>query len=290
MDKLSPQLVITRIEYEKLTHAGLRNGELNFVSSLINSWLASYPNDLPSTLLNAKVLFLRRRPSEAIQHLTNVLLRDPEFLEAYKLLSIIGGNVDEKAVKSFMFILGGTTLDISSIYPWAVTLRAVRMGIRKGDLNNIEKLITSLLENEPNNPLVALSHCQYLIRKKDVLHSLAVVQQYLEKWPECLQFSLILADLKMQDGEESEAINLLHQCVSKDPSGQVLRRMFGEKHEFAALWDQNQKINLEIPIPSSVGVALEWNKLNSGNYSSNHLGSEERLFESTKNKKEKNEK
>ena len=290
MEKLSSQLVISRLEYEKLTHAGLRNGELNFVSSLIDSWLASYPNDLPSTLLNAKVLFLKRRNKEAIQCLTNVLVCDPEFLQAYMLLSDIGGNVDEKAVKSFMFILGGTTLDISSIYPWAVTLRAVRMGIRRGDLNNIEKLLTGLLENEPNNPLVALSHCQYLIRKNDVFQSFAIVQQYLEKWPECIQFSLILADLKMQDGEESEAINLLHQCVSKDPSGQVLRRMFGEKHEFCALWDQNQKIYLDIPIPSSVGVALEWNKLNTGNFTSNHHGPEEISIQSTKNGREENKK
>jgi hypothetical protein len=280
MDKLSAQLKISREDYEKLTQAGLRNGELIFVISLTDSWLASYPNDLFSDLHKAKGLILQRRPREAIQCLTNVLLRDPEFLEAYMLLSEIGGNVDEKAVKSFMFILGGTTLDISLIYPWAVTLRAIRMGIRKGELENTGKLLTGLLKSESNNPLVALAHSQYLIQTQEPLFSLPIVQQYHEKWPECLQFSLMTADLKMQNGEESEAINLLHQCVSKDPSGQVLRRMYGGNHEFGSLWDQNQRITLDMPIPSSVGVALEWNKLDAGNSYSDGLGREGPILQS----------
>jgi len=263
-DELSEKLVISRFDYEKLIQTGLKMGEFAFIESLISCWLDSYPCDLISELYQSKVLFLQKRIEEATHQVTQILTRDPEFLEAYQLLADISENVNDKAVESFIFILGGTTLDISNIYPWAVTLRSVRLGIRKNELENTGKLLKGLLRNENNNPLVALAHSQYVMLKSDPTFSLPVVQAYHTKWPECLQFSILLADLKMKIGEETEAIRLLHQCVAFDPAAQVLKRMFGDKHEFISLWNQNQRINLEIPVPSSIGVALNWNKLTAG--------------------------
>ncbi len=262
---MNKQLVISRIEYEKLIAAGLKNGEYTFVETIVSAWLNSFPSDLPSELHLARVLNLQKKRDEAIKHITQILMRDPEFIDAYRLMSELGGNVDNRAVKSFLYILGGTTADISTIYPWAVTLRAVRMSIRKNDLDNTEKMLNNLLDKEAENPLVAIAHSLFIKLKQNPLNSLTIIQGYHQKWPECLQFSIMLAELLMKKGKEPEAIDLLHKCVSFDPSGQVVRRLLGEKHEFISLWVHEQTIILDTQIPSSVAVSLNWNKLSAGN-------------------------
>ena len=273
---MSGEIIIKKPEYERIINAGFKNGELNFVSNLVNLWLNQYPNDIKSEFYLTKFLLLQNDKNEAVKRITKILLRDLEFFEAYELLKELKGDIDKKAVTSFMFVLSGTTENISKIYPWAVTLRSVRMGIRKNDLNNSEKLINNLLENEPNNPLVALAHCQLLIKKK--ASDISIFKKYHHHWPECIQFALFYAKEKFDLHEEADAVRLLHMCAVNDPGGQVAHRILNTNDELLSYWDSQQSIKLNIQIPSSIAVSLNWNQLPLGNKNSRKTNDFENKF------------
>ncbi|MDP2965769.1 MAG: C25 family cysteine peptidase [Pelolinea sp.] len=254
----------SRNNFEKINTTGIKVGEFSFLKELINNWTAQYPNDLRCEYFLASIAHLESKPRDAVEHLTGLLMRDPENVEAYELLYKVDDVQDKKAVASFIHVLTGKIDDISTIFPWAVTLRAVRNGIRKGELANSEKLLRNLLGQEDNNPLVAIEHCRLSSIKDDSPLFRHLSEIYSNRWPECLQFKLFSVLAMIRTNEEVEAVKILHSCVSYDPEGVVARRMFGADHEFFSLWLKDQFIDLDIQIPSSIAVALKWNLLPEG--------------------------
>ena len=125
-------------------------------------------------------------------------------------------------------------------------------------------------DGHPSTPLAAITHLQICLAKPDyppqALQVLA--NMYHTQWPECLQFTLLLADFLMDTGQEEDAVALLHLAVSQDSAGQVAQRLWGPAHPYRALWPDQFEIQpgqpgcpQEIPIPASVTAALGWNQL-----------------------------
>jgi len=255
---------ITRTKYHQIAKAGLSTGNLDFVELLANSWLSEFPGDIQSKFFLAQASLLRDNSALSAKYLTQILLRDPENIEAYELLFQNRELKDQKAVASFIHVISGRTDDISVIFPWAVTLRAARNGIRRGELNQSEKLLRQLLAQEENNPLVAIEHCRLSSIKDEnsVFSHIAAI--YHERWPECVQFKLFSALALHRDNDEINSVSQLHQCLADDPEGIVATRILGSSHEFLTIWQNNQAIHIDYQIPSSIAVSLEWNRLNSG--------------------------
>jgi len=287
----------SRSDYEKIVTAGLKVGEFSFLKDLINTWLSSFPNDLRSDFFLSNIAFLEDETDDAIEKLSGLLLRDPENIEGFELLGKLEGVQDRKAVASFIHVLSGKITDISSIFPWAVTLRAVRSGIRKGEFTHSETLLRSLLGQENNNPLVAIEHCRLSSIKDESPLFRHLAEIYSSRWPDCLQFKIFLSLAMLKSKEEAEAVKMLHACISLDPEGVVARRMLGVGHEFLSLWEGNQAIDLDIQIPSSIAVALKWNLLAEGKKgnlsmkSSEEMTTEEETIRTSENRyRLKNEK
>ena len=255
---------LSRSDFEKIITAGLKVGEFSFLKDLIDRWLSFFPNDLQSDYFLSNIAFLEDKPNDAIEKISGLLLRDPENVEGYELLNKLDGVQDKKAVASFIHVLTGKITDISTIFPWAVTLRAVRNGIRKGELDHSETLLRNLLGQENNNPLVAIEHCRLSSIKDENALFRHLAEIYSSRWPECLQFKIFTAISMLKTNEEAEAVNILHSCLSFDPEGVVVRRMLGTGHEFLSLWQSDQAIELDAQIPSSIAVALKWNLLPEG--------------------------
>ena len=292
----------SRSDYTKIVAAGLKVGEFSFLKDLISNWLTHFPNDLQSELFLSNIAFLEDESNEAIEKLSGLLLRDPENVEGFELLSKLDGIQDRKAVASFIHVLTGKISDISSIFPWAVTLRAVRNGIRKGEFAHSETLLRNLLGQENNNPLVAIEHCRLSSIKDESPLFRHLAEIYSSRWPDCLQFKVFTALAMLKTNEEAEAVKILHACLSFDPEGIVARRMLGVGHEFLSLWQGDQSFEFDAQIPSSIAVALKWNLLPEGEKSNSSMKSYEELtseeeavksFENryriTKDKKEKSD-
>jgi hypothetical protein len=255
---------INKASYHQIAKAGLNTGELDFVEQLAKTWLKEFPGDIQSEFFLAQAAFLRDNSALSAQLLTRILLRDPENIEAYELLLQNRELKDQKAVASFIHVISGRTDDISSIFPWAVTLRAARSGIRRGELIQSEKLLRQLLAQEENNPLVAIEHLRLSSIKDENSVFIHISSIYRDRWPECIQFKIFSALALHRNKNEIHSVNLLHQCLAVDPEGLIVARMLGDSHEFLALWQVNQALEIDFQIPSSIAVSLEWNRLNSG--------------------------
>ncbi len=185
---------------------------------------------------------------------------------------------NKKALNSAIHVLTGRMEDIAEIYPWAVTLRAVRQGIRKKEYAHSEKLLRKIISSEQENLLAVVEHCRLSCQVDESKTMLQLVEIYHKRWPNCIQVDLWRAKALFESGKETDAVSLLHSCVGKDPAGLVAERMWGSGHEFSSLWPKLQTIDLTLQVPSSIAVALNWNQLNTGEiegakYTSHRAGS-----------------
>ena len=90
---------------------------------------------------------------------------------------------------------------------------------------------------------------------------LSYTGDFASKWPECLHFQLWQAQAFFQKGEDARAVALLHTCASRDATGQVARRIWGENHPYIPLWPASFEIELDIALPADVASYLGLNVL-----------------------------
>lgn len=255
-------------EYQRLYNAGQRTGEISFLKNLIRSWLKKYPNDIQSNIFKAEIDFAGNNNQDAKGTIKSVLERDPENYACYELLAEHSKEKD-KYIYSAIHVLSGKTREINEIFTWAITLRAVKNEIKRNNFINANKLLRSAISEDPNNILVALEHFRISRELNDVRSNFQLAKIYNKRWQYCIHFKIWMAIIKMNSGNETEAVNLLHSCAHSDPGGYVIRRLLGNEHEFLSILPKDQAIFYNQQIPTSVAVSLDWNRLKSGNKGQN---------------------
>jgi len=257
-------VAINRSDLEKIYNAGLKTTQFSFLNELLQQWLDKYPGDIDCRFKVAQINHLQTNDRAASRQLEDILISDPEFVPAYELLSRLGIAENRKAINSALHVLTGKVDDINEIYPWAVTLRAVRQGIRKKEYSQSEKLLRNLIVAEQQNLLAVIEHCRLSSLVDESKTLLQLTEIYHKRWPNCLQIDLWRAKAMYDTDREAEAITLLHNCVSRDPGGITATRMWGIGHDFSSLWPKQQTVELTLQIPSNLSVALNWNRLGAG--------------------------
>jgi tetratricopeptide (TPR) repeat protein len=282
----SPDQPLPRELLLTLLNTALSTGELRYARRLCTAWLASYPGDLQVNLLQARAYFIESSPSlrqNALPILEEICQQDPEYLEAQELLASarqLSGNTNHLVAKACANALShghavkvGKNGRVSSWAKYVFEARDALHRVQAGEPQQIDKaeyFIHKALLESPDTPLAAIVHLKMISSKaampKDAASNLA--QIYHERWPNCLQFQLALADAWMEQGETNQAVDLLHQVVAKDITGQVPRRMWGEQHRYTALWPESLVASptgsnnpQNIPIPAAVASSLGWNQL-----------------------------
>jgi hypothetical protein len=282
----SPDQPMSRDLLLTLLDTALRTGELRYARRLCTAWLAIYPGDLQVNLLYARAFYKDKSPSlqlHALPILEELCKLDPEFLEAQELLAevrLLAGSTKHLVAKACANALThghpvktGKGEHISSWAKYVYEARCALNYVKAGDYQHIDKaeyFIHKALVENPDTPLAAVVHLR-LIESKGSMPKLAVrslAQIYHERWPECLQFQLTLSDELMESGESNQAVDLLHQVVSKDVAGQVPTRMWGEHHQYISIWPSFLEANStgpnspqHIPIPAAVASRLGWNQI-----------------------------
>ena len=251
-------------EYQRIFRTGLRTGEVQFLINLINSWLEKYPNDIQSNIFKAEVDFADKNSLEAKRGLLSILESDPENLACYELLAK-QSKENDKYLNSAMYVFSGKIREIDDIFPWATTLRAVKNELKRNNILNAEKLLKSAIADDPNNILIAIEHYRISLKTNDFRSNSQLVKIYHRRWQDCLHFKIWMAMAKMNSGNETEAVALLHSCVQSDPEGIVIKRLLGRGHEYLSIWPKERGIFYNQQIPTSIAISLDWNRLNSGN-------------------------
>jgi hypothetical protein len=278
---------LNRPDLLSLVNISLSIGETRYARRLALAWLSSFPGDLAVSLLHAQSFLQEHQPRQALPLLEILCGKDPEFSAAQKMLlrTRQALNLPFDEAHAIHIALGGRPLPKSILPKWAIATREARailersaqkdglksdQGLIMLPLAKAEQLIHQALIENPATPMAAITHLKIEIARPD-FPKLAVrdlAQAYHDRWPECVFFTLILADTLMDSGVADQSVALLHQAVTQDIAGQVAARLWAPHHPYRALWPEKLEIGpeavskpQELPIPASVAVALGWNQL-----------------------------
>lgn len=259
---------VERSAFISILRTGLDVGETRFVRRSALVWLASYPGDLLISMLHAKALVNEGRTAQALPILEAVWNTDPEFLEAQDLLNHVrraSGRESKGGGPASVFALGGRPSSHEALPEWSRLLRQARQAMARKDFTRAEECVLKALQAEPENILIAITHLNVDSQQSLPLEAIRnVAELYHQRWPNCLQFTLLLAHSLMDGGESDRAVTLLHQAVAHDIAGQVPERLWGPDHPYCSLWPKDLEVKMEVAIPAGVASVLGWNQLTAG--------------------------
>ncbi len=259
--------LFSRHDFLRILEAGLACANYRFIRQAALTWLAMFPGDMTVTLFLAKAMMGEGKYQSAVTTLEKLVNADPELLESNQAMAgayHLAGSAKHAQAQACVEVLSGGTGRAEKMPSWAAQLSQVRRLARRGDLSGAEKLVHQVVSQEPDLRLAAVMHLHIDKQFQEETTVYQLANLYHERWPDCLQFSLYLAELKMARGDENSAVNLLHECVSNDLTGQVAERLWGKDHRYKPLWPEGLKIDLQMGIPSEVAVKLGWNQLPQG--------------------------
>jgi len=234
--------------------------------SAIN-WLTIYPGDLEVQYWLAQILLLEGKSLQALPILEKICKQDPEFGEAHLALSKIEEgrtNLQKQIALGCAYSIGILEDQIENLPVWSPFLLRGRLALKAGLYDEAEQLIHQVIGMNLDVPLPAIYHLALSQARgqENSVYQLAMI--YHQRWPECLQFSLSLADAKIQQSDEKDSVELLHQCVSNDSNGQVAKRLWGKDHRYQLIWPAPLEIDFGLSIPADVSGRLGWNRLSPG--------------------------
>ncbi|HPH97686.1 MAG TPA: C25 family cysteine peptidase [Anaerolineaceae bacterium] len=254
LTRMEPSHPISRPRLLSLLNAALGVQEYRFVRQVALTWLAIYPGDLMVQFLLAQSFIGDQKSSQARPILEKLCQVDPEFVEAAEWLSRI-------SIGSASKTLAADYLSQSNLRH---AVKASQKALVSARYEDAETITRKTLVEFPDSPLPAIEQLRIALKKEDMdtLQNLAML--YHQRWPECIQFSLFLAEALLVNGDETGAVALLHQCATRDATGQVACRIWGEDHPYRPLWAEHFSMIMDIPIPAAVARLLGMNQLVAG--------------------------
>jgi tetratricopeptide (TPR) repeat protein len=258
--------MISRKSFIKILYAAFETNSFRFARQSVEFWLSKFPGDLEVSFYMAKALLWEGNSCDAIELLINICRLDPEYVEALELLA--KAQCEEEAstqidALSCVYAMGKSIEKDFPVPEWSFLFRSAWQSFLGEQFEVAEDLIRQVVALKPDLPLAAILHLMIAKARKNIAsHQLANI--YHSRWPDCLQFSLILAEMNMEIGNEADAVDLLHRCVTRDVIGQVSSRLWGAQHPYKTLWPQSFNIEFDLPIPAPVASYLGWNKLPPG--------------------------
>lgn len=262
-----------RSEMLSLLDSAMFAASYRFARQISLMWLAYFPGDLPVRLKYGHLLLKAGQKDQAIQHLTDLCLADPEYLAAWQLLSdaLDGYSKNPAAIDSSFFIadcqsalhaLGGSVIPAAPLPSWAEGVLRARQALSQGQIIEAEEHIHQVLVVDPLPALAAVTHL-HILRASD-LPSLAVQnlsEFYCQRFQIAVAPRYILAESLMDSGETDKAVALLHQGASMDVTGQVAHRIWGAGNPYSDIWPDKLEAPIDLPIPADVAALYGRNRL-----------------------------
>jgi len=266
MQLSNPQITrsLSRSTLLSVLNSSVELNELRFARQMSLTWLSNYPGDLEVNRVLARVFLAEGKSGQAVQILEKICRMDPEDILSQKMLAQAYGHANRTEYERVLvdvFVLG-QRVDSSIAMPgWSTILRNARRALVEGNLGSAETMTYQVLALTQDQVLAAVTHLEVMRANHDQANLLKFAQMYNNQWPDTVAFKLALAEAKMETGDESAAVSLLHQALASDAAGQVTWRWWGESHPYKPLWPERLEIVLDIAIPASVAAALGWNRL-----------------------------
>ncbi len=247
--------------------------EYGFIRKASLGWLAAFPGDLSVQLFHAQAVAKDLNTDQATTQVEKICQADPEYVEAQELrfeISLSGGNLGRIYGELYSLLPNKRIFrdpDVRGILPeWANVLAQIRSCINKNDLDGATEKLPGLLGLNPGSALAAVTHLAILLQDPDTPEMAVrqLAEHYQEKWPDCIAPTLILADALIKGGQSNRGVGMLHKAASRDVTGQVAKRLWGENHQYQNLWLDVLQTHIDVRVPAAVGGALGWNQLPAG--------------------------
>lgn len=259
--------MIERQRFVELLKAGLESNSFQFIRQAATVWLASYPGDLEVNLILAQALIKEGHGSMATPILEKILRNDTEYVDALRVAEsqFAAADKDKAAVCSGLLqALGYAPGDGSNLPVWGVKLYLAYQGLKNGTLDKAKSSLMEVMTAGNAPSLAGIIHLMIAAKENDLTARLNLGRVYHNRWPDCVQISLLLAKSWMESDHQDEAVDLLHECAALDPSGQIPARIWGSSFEFKPLYPEKMQVVESFAIPAGVSSKLGLNHLTSG--------------------------
>lgn len=296
----SPSKPLPRQVMLRLLRTAISLGEWRYARTAAQAWLAAFSGDIEVQLLLAHALLIGNIPTntkQAHRILQELVTVDPENLQAYQLLITAchrlkldtrsisaciralekqehlhkqknkpSGNWPEKLHKAQALLLAPSASSAKGI----AQTKAQIQNLIHGALADAHK---DGQKDGYGAILSAVIHLRFVLTQESLplLAERSLALSYHQRWPKCLPLMLGLAECLMENGEQEQAVALLHQAATLDTAGQTAIRLWGSNHPYRSLWPDRIEIApgspvnpQNIPIPAPVAAAMGWNQLPSG--------------------------
>ncbi|NMB54372.1 MAG: hypothetical protein GYA15_06685 [Leptolinea sp.] len=253
-------------QFCQLLEKAIQIPQPRFVRQAAAAWLGMCPGDLKIQGYMAAAQLFEGKKEQAAEIIQKVLKIDPEFREGYEvLLKCLPENASSRAgILSNIYILGGKITSAAEQPEWVQNLRAARLSYINQQVSTAEKYLHKAIGAANDNVLCAILHLQITRANSDTQAVQNLASLYSQRWPDCVLFSLYLAEAQMELGSEVLAVNLLHDSAAKDSGAQVAVRIWGKEFPYKSIWPEINNFEFNIPVPSSVAAIMGWNQLGTG--------------------------
>ena len=218
MDQINRTQIIT------LSNAAYQLGQFGESRKILVAWLRKYPNDLWIRYRLAIILYKLNEFEKAIRLSELIVSEDPEFYEVWGLLAVLYPDMsaDRKLAE----------------------YRARKLQNREEKKERGLKALFSRrqqqeeveIENDEFDILTAVNNAKMLLNDEDRMSSCRILNIYYRRWPQTIQFKLILGHVLNQMQREDEGMAIVQSAVNSDITGQVGKRIWPEGNPYGNLW------------------------------------------------------
>ena len=252
-----------------IMNASLKTANYKFAEQLAEEWLAIYPGDIDVANKFALNKLFSGVHTDAVEIAHRQFIKDPLNIELLATLKAIKNNLGEKYKDIFScetadYILNGKIESSEYYVGWPTILKSAYKQFNVNAIDKAEVLLHQVMSIKPNYVLTAILHLLITHKRGDLPSTLKLADLYHRRWPECLQISLILADVKIQSGDDAGGMQLMHECVVKDIAGVAAKRLWNDRFRYQPMWPDTLEIPLERPIPYDISALFGWTSLTEG--------------------------
>jgi len=256
--------MIDRDTLLSLLQAARAAGRPDYARSLSADWLARWPNDLDVQFVMAQVEVEQGDPGSAARRLRQVIAADPECVEAYDLLAVAARAAGDP-LRATLASSSGRALrkqvGDDGAPSWLRHLTVAQQQLESGKAKAAVEEAKEALQSDPDVPLPALVLMRSLHACGDNAAAVATARAAYDRWPECVAFSLTLADDLLRRGEHARAVEYLHRAAANDPTGRVALKVLGRDNPYRSLWSEKLTAEISRPVPAEVAAILGDNRL-----------------------------
>jgi hypothetical protein len=291
-----PWRKLSRQDYLQLLQHAYTAQDFSFAAQVALDWLSDFPGDLPFRYWYGNARAKAGHLTLAANILDEVLQQDPEYLEALQTRLEIERQLAYHRTKSTSSQPFKSAYSLSDYQEWLIALEGydtptlkrpyTRLEGRWGEeiyplrkslahsetlsnqtfLQEFQNQFKQVLAAKPDHPLIAITHLQSLILSYRAgfipLQSLRqLVDHYRHAFPDCLYIGYVAVEIYMENGENEQAVAVLHSLAARDLTAQVARRLWQPHHPFLEIWPKKLEKQLSIAVPASVAALLGWNQL-----------------------------